>query len=256
MYKIAKKEDFFNDETICIFTDASSQESIFSEGIRSPYTAPAYCIYHNNMCIEQGATILLNSTSQQGELYALLLGVQAAVKYKGFKIKIFGDNQNAIIGIRDWLYKWVIETNNFRSTLGQHGRIKNQDYYMDIIYTILSNQIPIELYHVKGHVDIKNVGSLNHAKELFVRSNPFIGDDLTDELAYFIAMGNTVVDNYSTTILKSYIENRDCATSGEFAVHFDYSKFNMNEYLSLVNRNGHYRQFNRPGNKENWRMDF
>lgn len=251
MYKIATKEEFFNDETICIFTDASSQDPIFSKGIKSPYTAPAYCVYHNNTCIEQGATILLNSSSQQGELYALLLGVQASVKYKGYRIKIFGDNQNAIIGIREWLYKWVIDTNNFRNILGPDGRIKNQDYYMDIIYTILGNQIPLELYHVKGHVNIRDFGSLAHAKELFVRSNPFVGNEITNELAYFIAMGNNVVDNYATTFLKSYLDNRECTTSGEFAVHFDYSKFNMNEYLSLVNRNGNFRQFNRPSNKEN-----
>lgn len=248
MYKIATKEEFFNDETICIFTDASSQIPDFSKGIKAPYTAPAYCVYHNNMCIEQGATILLNTTSQQGELYALLLGVQAAVKYKGYRIKIFGDNQNAIIGIREWLYRWVIDNNNYKNVLGPNGRIKNQDYYMDIIYTILGNQIPLELYHVKGHVNIKDIPALEHAKEMFVRSNPFIGDDITNELAYFIAMGNNTVDNYSTTFAKSYIENRDCATSGELAVHFDYSRFNMNEYLSLVNRNGKHREFNRQGN--------
>lgn len=248
MYKIATKEEFFNDETICIFTDASSQIPDFSKGINAPYTAPAYCVYHNNMCIEQGATILLNTTSQQGELYALLLGVQASVKYKGYRIKIFGDNQNAIIGIREWLYRWVIDNNNYKNVLGPNGRIKNQDYYMDIIYTILGNQIPLELYHVKGHVNIKDIPALEHAKEMFVRSNPFIGDDITNELAYFIAMGNNTVDNYSTTFAKSYIENRDCATSGVPAVHFDYSRFNMNEYLSLVNRNGKYREFNRQGN--------
>ena len=41
----------------------------------------------------------------------------------------------------------------------------------------------------------------------------------------------------------------DCTTSGKLAVRFDYSRFNMNEYLSLVNRNGKYREFNRPGNQ-------
>ena len=120
---------------------------------------------------------------------------------------------------------------------------------MDIIYTILANQIPLEFYHVKGHVNIKDIPALEHAKEMFVRSNPFIGEDITNELAYFIAMGNNTVDNYSTTFIKSYIENRDCTISGELAVRFDYSRFNMNEYLSLVNRNGKYREFNRPGNQ-------
>ncbi len=250
MIKIATLDEFYNDDTICIFTDASHQRTL--DGFIKEYTAPAYCVYHKDQCIEQGATILRNSTSQQGELYALLLGVQASVKYKNFKhIKIFGDNQCAIIGIREWLYNWVIETNNHRHTLGPNGRIDNQNYFMDIVYTILGNQIPIELYHIKGHVDPRDKGKVDYAKGLFLRSNPFAGDEVAANLIYYLAMGNNMVDSYSTTMLRIFMKNRKISTSGIPAVKFDYEPFNMNEYLSLVNRNGKHREFNRPSSEEN-----
>ena len=112
---------------------------------------------------------------------------------------------------------------------------------MDIIYTILANRIFLEFYHVKGHVDLRNKASLAHAKYLFLKSNPFVGDDATDDLIYYIAMGNNDVDYYSTTILKSFIYHDGSGyCSGTHAIRFEYdkSKLNMNDYKALVNKNG------------------
>ena len=242
--KVATKEEFFNQDTICIFTDASYQQKDLDKIPAEQLTSPAYCVYLNDQCLERNCIILNNCNSQQGELYALFMGVNVAVKYYNLgyrRIKIFSDNQNAVLGIREWIFRWIRETNSGRATFGANGRISNQEYYMDIIYTILANRIFLEFYHIKGHVDLRNKASLAHAKYLFLKSNPFVGDDATDDLIYYIAMGNNDVDYYSTTILKSFIYNDGSGyCSGTHAIRFEYdkSKLNMNDYKALVNKNG------------------
>lgn len=240
-----KKRDLFNEESICIFTDASFRRNKdCPSNVAVGTTAPAYCVYRGDCCIEQGFHILHNSTSQQGEFYALLLGVMAAYKYRSYPhIRIFADNQNAVLGVREWIFKWVRETSNGRHTLGDDGRISNQDYLMDIVYTIISNNMYLELYHIKGHVDIKSWESVRNARDMFERSNPFVGM-AEDALIYQLAMGNNVVDEYSTVMLRSYIDDERYDTTGFTpAVTIGYTPFDMHNYITLVNKDGKRRNF-------------
>lgn len=234
------KADLFNEESICIFTDSSFKRYKYApHGSAIGATAPAYCVYHIDNCIEQGFHILHNSTSQQGELYAMLLGVMASYKYRNFKhIRLFSDNQNAVLAIRERIFKWV-EENELYPTLGDFGRISNQPYIMDIIYTIISNNIFIELYHIKGHVDIRSSESVKISKDLFKRSNPFVGDSVGTDLIYQLAFGNNRVDEYSTMMLKTTIHNAEYDTRGMTnAVTIGYTPFDMDNYSMLVNRGG------------------
>lgn len=242
---ITKRKDLFNQDSICIFTDSS-----FKKAKNAPSnsaigtTAPAFCVIHEDCCIEQGFHILHNSTSQQGELYAMLLGVMTAYKYRSYPhIRLFSDNQNAVFSVREWIFKWAMETANGRQTLGPNGRINNQEYIMDIVYTIISNNIFLELYHVKGHVDIKSWESVKHSKVLFERSNPFVGK-VDDALIYQLAMGNNMVDEYSTVMLRSHICDEEYNVTGMTpAVTIGYTPFDMHNYITLVNKDGKKREF-------------
>ena len=240
-----KLEDLFNSQSVCIFTDSSfKKDKNLPANVSIGTTAPAYCVYINDQCVEQGYHILHNSTSQQGELYAMLLGVMTAYKYRAYQhIRLFSDNQNAVFSVREWIFKWVRETNNGKNTLGPSGRINNQDYIMDIIYTIISNNIFIELYHVKGHVNIKDRESVLNSKYLFERSNPFVGR-VYDDLIYMLAMGNNAVDEYSTVMLRSHIGDDRYNVEGLTpAVTIGYAPFDMHNYITLVNKGGKKREF-------------
>ena len=241
LLRTAKLKDFFNEESICIFTDASFQNLSDDVSIACGITAPSYCVYWNNQCIEQGYSLLGNSNSQQGELYALSMGINAIPKYSNFKnIRIFSDNKNAIFSTREWIRNWVRETNAGRNSLGENGRICNQDYIMNNVYSVISSGRYIEFYHIMGHVDIRRPMDIERAKSMFLRSNSFI-DEVDDDLIYMVAMGNTVVDNYSTTMLKSCMFNNQIGVSYP-AISFGYKKFDMNEYIGLVNKNGERRK--------------
>ena len=229
-----KLNDLFNEESICIFTDSSFKNESKNKNIAIGTTAPAVCIYNGMNLIMQDFKILHNSTTQQGELYAILIGVMKSYLYRNFKyIRLFSDSQVSIFGIRDRIFKWVRETNEGKNILGENGNIKNQNYIMDIIYYILSNNIPIELYHVKGHVK-KSYDSISHAKKVFQISNN-INENIDDALIYMISDANNDVDNFSTRMLNQYINNSlyDIPNSNS-DISIGYTKFDTRAYYNLI----------------------
>lgn len=245
------KIDLFNSESICIFTDSSFKKyKNIAPHEAIGITAPAFCVYQNDNLIEQGFDIMYSSTSQQGELHALLLGVMASYKYRNFPhIRIFSDSQNSVHSVREFIFKWVRDTSNGRSALGPNGRISNQEYIMDVVYTIIANNIYLELYHIKGHVNIKNRNSVLEAKELFQRSNPWVGP-VEDGLIFQLAMGNNVVDEYSTVMLRSHMNDPEYDTRALMkAVEIGYAPFDMHNYISLVNKGGIRRSFSKSPNE-------
>lgn len=237
-----KKSDLFNVNSICIFTDSSFKRyDTCPQNQAIGVTAPAYCVYYNDLIIDQGFEILHNSTSQQGELQALLLGIAASVKYKQFKhIRLFSDNQNAILGIRERIFQWIDEELSGKNVFGSDGRISNQSYIMSIVYTILYNNIYLELYHIKGHVKQYDSNSVRQAKELFMRSNPFVGD-VNNDLILQLAKGNTLVDQYSTAMLQLYLKEVKSKLKSTSIVTVKYAPFDVATYSSLVNRGGQRR---------------
>jgi len=237
-----KKSDLFNDESICIFTDSSFKNQSKDRSVAVGTTAPAFCIYNGDKLIDQGFSILHNSTSQKGELYAVLLGIMRSYFYRDYKhIRLFSDSMNSIFAIRERIFTWVRSTNNGGNVLGENGRINNQDYIMDIIYYIISNNIPIEFFHVKGHVNPRFTSDIKHSTSVFKFSNNVIGH-VDEALIYQLAEGNNYVDLYSTTKLKQHLNNPLYFTDGLTpALTIGYAPFDMSNYLSLVNHNPSYR---------------
>ena len=239
--KVQKLNDFFNDHSICIFTDSSFKRNENCSDSYIGTAAPAYSIYHNNVCIYKGFQLIYDATSVQGELYAVLLGVQAAGRYQGYQIRLFSDNQTAICSVRDWIFDWVRETHDGKQTLGPKGRIKNQPIIMNIIQAIIYNNMPIELYHVKGHVNIYSAEKMKKAKDVFIASNYgyFPSDCIDDKLIQAIAIGNNDVDRYSTEMLKMYYQDRRFSLIEP--IRIGYHSFNLAQYRLLVNsRNIYY----------------
>lgn len=227
-------QDLFNDESVCIFTDSSFKNMSKDKNIAIGVTAPAICIYIGTKLVYQDFYILHNSTTQQGELYAILLGIMRSYFYRNFKhIRLFSDSQVSIFGIRDRIFKWIRQTNEGKNILGDNGFIKNQDYIMDIIYYILSNNISIELYHVKGHVN-KSYENIVHAKNVFKSSNN-ITEHIDDALIYMISDCNNYVDNYSTRKLYNNINNPMYFTDNlKPVLSIGYTNFNTDQYYKLV----------------------
>lgn len=190
-----ERKEFFNQNSVCIFTDAS-----FTMRDNIPSTCAGACVYIDGLLIDQDFHIYHNCSSQRGELYAILMGVYFANKYSNFKnINLFSDSLNSVLAYRSRIFKWI----NHDNFLGEHGSVQNQDIIMDTIYTIDAFHIPINFIHVKGHVDINNKKLIKESKEMFQRSNGVM-EDISLDLIKQIAIGNNQVDNYTRYMLNYY----------------------------------------------------
>lgn len=226
--KVLKKWNIFNDQSISIFTDASFKAFGKYNGLGT--VCSGACVYNNDILIDQQYFIDTNKTVQQGELYAILMGISMMYRYRNFKnIRLFSDSQTSIFAIRDRIFKWLNLQKKYGGVLDEGGEIKNVDYIMNIVHTLLANNIPIELYHVKGHVNVNSNDSVINAINVF-RSSNNINLNIDYDLIKQLAICNDQVDRF-TKFMLNY--NTDYA-SYRNAISFDYNGIDINSYRSLV----------------------
>jgi len=224
--------EFINEYTLNIFTDAS-----FTKVQGRDYTCGGAVVTINGSIVDIEYRIYNDSTSNYGELEALSLGVGLASKWRNRVncINIFSDSQVSVFGIRDRIHNW---------TLGKDGKlhgyggtvIKNQDLFVEMVYIITRNQLPINFYHQKGHVSVNNYDSLNNAIHVFCSSNG-IREQVDINLIKFITDMNNYVDKYT----RKKLHTEELNVSIKPAFHFTpMDGFDMTrEYFSnLTNQGG------------------
>ena len=226
--KILKKWNIFNDQSISIFTDASFKAFGKYNGLGT--VCSGACVYNNDVLIDQQYFIDTNKTVQQGELYAILMGISMMYKYRNFKnIRLFSDSQTSIFAIRDRIFKWLTLQKKYGGVLDDGGEIKNVDYIMNIIHNIITNNVPVELYHVKGHVNINSDSSLINAINVF-RSSNGININIDYDLIKQIALCNDQVDRF-TKFMLNYDSNPIIYKN---TIAFGYNGIDVNLYKTLV----------------------
>lgn len=224
-----KRNKIFNDRSVCIFTDAGCHKGDVCAG---------FCTYRNDILIDQDYNILRNETSQRGELFGILMGVMNSFVYGslGYQVRLFSDSLNSVLAIRNRIFKWVKMTESGEEIyLGPDGSIKNQDFIFNIINEILSNGINIEIYHVKGHVNLYNQESFLHAKQVFMESNNI--DAVDNELIKQIAISNDQVDRYLGAMMNIHQYDNNPNDKLVNAVSYSYNNdLDLERYSQLVYR--------------------
>lgn len=190
---------YYND--INCFTDASV---INDNGV---YTCSAgYAIVSNGVIIESNNRILYDATNSYGELFAIYMGIKALSKYRYERkiMNVFSDSRISIMGLREWIFKWVM---NFNNSTGSKGlisysgkEIANQELYTTIVDTIISNGLPIGLYHILGHINPKYPLKVHKARTYFNKSNGQVSID--DNIAYNLCYYNNYIDMMTRERLK------------------------------------------------------
>lgn len=228
--KSLKRYNIFNDNSISIFTDASFKASHKNSGIGR--ICSGACVYNNGILIDQAYYIDDNKTVQQGELYAINMGISLAYKYRNFKnIRLFSDSQTSIFAIRDRLFRWLKLQRKYGGILEDEGEIKNVDYIMNIVHSLLAVNVPIELYHVKGHVNVNSSDSLINALKVFKTSNGF-NIDIDFDLIKQIAICNDHVDRFTKFMLDYHDDYKPLTNT----IDFTYDGIDTNQYMSLIKR--------------------
>ncbi len=225
------KRNLFHNNSVNIFTDASLRTV---NGITS--VCPGVTVYIGDILVYQNFHILHNTTINRGELYAIMMGVMEAVKYRNCgELHLFSDSQTSIFAIRDRIFKWI---NNCNDDIlrGSDGKpISNIDYIMDIVYYIIQCSLRIDFFHVKGHIKFCDYYEIQKAKSVFARSNN-IQEPIDDELIRQVCIGNDQVDRYTGIMLDLYINESRFKIDHMIPLisSIGYAPFDVNRYKSLI----------------------
>ena len=229
---ILTKDDIFNKETLNIFTDASIitlRDKSYIETIG----CPGCYVIGGDTELELNTQILRNSTNNNSEITAIFMGVLAAQKYRSYfrYINLFSDSKISVLGLREWIFNWINSAKEGVMYSSSGKPVANQDIFLQIVYFIINNNLPINLFHVNGHISPTNITQILEAKKTFITSN-HINIDVDEELIASFAICNDVIDNATRQILYdntfSPIEK-----SNPFIKYF-YHPFDKNKYNELI----------------------
>lgn len=194
-------ENIFNPNTINIFTDASifktpKGETIGCSGALVVYTP----IARADHVVDSKYQILRQSTNNESEITAIWLGFLCALQYRkpNTTINLFSDSKICIYGLRVWIYNWMKNKNNDTLLSSSGMEVANQNIILRIINTICENELQINLFHQKGHVELFKEKSINNAIKVFNESNNFECDY---NLMYNLSKYNDMIDNSTRNIL-------------------------------------------------------
>ena len=198
--------DVFNKDTLCVFTDASIVT--IPGGYNGCSGSVAFIENDDSSIIEDISMVkLLNTTNNESEIYAIYLGILQAVKFRSMmpnKIKqiyLFSDSKISLIGIREWIYKWV---NNVKDglMLSSSGKpVANQAIILRCIQLILENDLEVVLSHTDGHVNFSVKKELYNSVLSFRRMNHMTNSFINLTLYEMIARCNDIVDNVTRDTL-------------------------------------------------------
>lgn len=233
---MSEKDPLWFNRSINIFTDAS-----LTHYQDHTITCGGYIVVKDRMIIDSNYSIINNSTSNYGELYAVLLGIQAAIKYKNqfMPINLFSDSKISVETLRNWIFSWSMRDNVLYNSSGKPA--ENQDIIAFIVNVVTMNQIPITLYMQRGHKNPNKSDDVKVQKNYFRFANGFeIDKETAKKLCYY----NDFIDNLTRSNLISVIRDSTFMDSKynkktiPFYINLD--EETMNIYSGLI-RPGYFR---------------
>ena len=198
--------DVFNENTLVIFTDASIVKS--ADGYNGCSGSVAFFENDDGTISEDISLVkLLDTTNNESEAYAIYLGLLQAINFRNKRpdkiknIYLFSDSKISLIGIREWIYKWVenVHGNVMMSSSGKP--VANQGILLKCIQLILENDLEVVLSHTDGHVKFSVRKELYESLQNFRRMNHMVNSFINMDLYEMIARCNDIVDNVTRDTL-------------------------------------------------------
>lgn len=197
----------FNTDTLNIFTDASIKKITNEYTVGCPGAVAIRTLDNGDTTfITEQIYLEHNATNNSSEIKAIALGIDLALKFRtGFKtINLFSDSKICIYGLREWIFNWIHNIDN-NIMYGSSGNpVSNQETFKSIINCIINNNLIINLYHQKGHVNNTDSKSVIHAKDVFMESNKVSGVDTN--LIKCISDYNNYIDIRTKSVIEQNIE--------------------------------------------------
>ena len=183
----------------------------------------------NRRVVKETYRIVTDANNMRGEIEAIKDGVYLALLYARLNpclknFYLFSDSEVSILGIKSRVFGWKCLGPNrlYPSDMekiyngkaiynpiylnGTSNIIANQNTFLEILNTMVENNLKINFYHQKGHVK-NNWSSLQNAKNVFERGNTIRDADI--EFIRFISGYNDMVDIRTGEVLSTarYAQN-------------------------------------------------
>lgn len=189
----------FDQGTVNIFCDASIKAV---NGIT--YGCPGCAVVTSDgSIISKDSTILVESTNNESEIYAILMATVANIYYKHYeRVNIFSDSRISVMGLRDWMRSWIKKSKN-GILMSTSGEVANQQIFLHVLNLILNNLDEYHLYHIDGHC--KSPKDITAAMNDF---NKFNNVSITYPEAVYLCGFNNQIDEYTGKVLETnYLPN-------------------------------------------------
>lgn len=225
-----------NSNTLFIFTDASVTKYGRHQEEYISCSGAVACVWTGNtyQIIDQNFVINRCSTNNNGEIKAIYYGLLLALKYKNCfnEIDLFSDSKISIYGLREWIESWVEKSKGDQLLGSSNLPVSNQQEILACIYTIMTNNLHVNLYHQKGHCTQRVMST---ALKTFKSTN-FIDEFISNTFMYFISDMNDYVDKTSRNTLNEYISGLSgpAMQKPDELAQFKYNPFNVQAYLEMV----------------------
>lgn len=181
--------------------------------------------------------IMPDSTNNKSEITAIYLAVQLAKEivqdmHEEVTINIYSDSKISVYGLKFWMNKWVEMMYNGVLYTPQGDRVKNQEIFIQIYDFLARNNLKINLYHCKGHVNVMNEKQMVNAANVFYESNGFMPDrDLLTRVSFYNDKIDNLTRNYLSDIDPNMTNTILDNSNGEKMYHY-VLPVNWKDYIS------------------------
>lgn len=219
------------EDSINIFTDAS-----LTKIDNEPIISSGYALVKDGIIERSDFSVFCNATNNYGELFAIYMGIKAAIDYKNIakRINLFSDSRISVYSLREWIFKWRVVNNDFISGSGK--RAENQDVIHMIIDSISMNNLPINIYCQRGHKNSDSNANVVQQRDYFYQEN---GIYLPLETASKICYYNDFVDTMTRNNLLKLVNEKNFDTGKYnkkiFPLAMKIDNTFMGNYYRLIN---------------------
>ena len=158
----------FGRDVLNIFCDASIKKTDLGT-----YGCPgSIAVDTTGSSVDYRSTILVDSTNNESEIYAILLATQQAILYKNAfqRINIFSDSRISVCGMRDWMLNWIRRAKG-DTLMSTSGLVANQQIFLHVLNLIMNNLESYRLYHIDGHMNENNPSHIMTVMKDFEKFN-------------------------------------------------------------------------------------
>ena len=189
---------FYQENVLNIFSDASLRP-------RGNTTDVCYgCIaVVKDTIIDSMCRINSNCTSNYGEAKGISSAIYMAVKYKDAYpiINIFCDSLYTVETLNSYYKSWTVDING--NVYSKNELVPNQSPFIESIKTILEYGVTVNIFHQKGHVELKSFNSIKNATDVFARTNK-IKRKVDYAFIRYISGYNNLIDAYTRSTILRY----------------------------------------------------